>query len=158
MMAQPSRTRRILKWTGLLFCLLIVAVWGITLFWVVSYWWNGGGIGVGECGAFFFWSPGRPAEHWRVSSTLDHFRHILPSIRHAPSRVNKPPLMTTRYCVPLWIILLVIGIPTAWLWYRDRRRYPPGHCQRCGYDLTGNVSGRCPECGEGITPSQLETK
>ncbi len=21
------------------------------------------------------------------------------------------------------------------------------YCQKCGYDLTGNVSGRCPECG-----------
>ncbi len=28
-----------------------------------------------------------------------------------------------------------------------RRGYPPGHCQRCGYDLTGNLSGVCPECG-----------
>ena len=27
---------------------------------------------------------------------------------------------------------------------------PPGHCQDCGYDLTGNVSGRCPECGKAI--------
>jgi rubrerythrin len=27
------------------------------------------------------------------------------------------------------------------------RRIPPGHCQRCGYNLTGNVSGVCPECG-----------
>lgn len=28
-------------------------------------------------------------------------------------------------------------------------RHPPrpGTCKRCGYDLTGNVSGRCPECG-----------
>ncbi len=24
--------------------------------------------------------------------------------------------------------------------------YPRGHCQRCGYNLTGNTSGRCPEC------------
>jgi predicted Zn-ribbon and HTH transcriptional regulator len=23
-------------------------------------------------------------------------------------------------------------------------------CQKCGYDLTGNVSGRCPECGEAV--------
>ena len=29
-------------------------------------------------------------------------------------------------------------------------RRPPGHCQTCGYDLTGNVSGVCPECGEAI--------
>ena len=26
----------------------------------------------------------------------------------------------------------------------------PGHCPSCGYDLTGNVSGVCPECGNPI--------
>ncbi len=30
-------------------------------------------------------------------------------------------------------------------------RYPPGHCVECGYDLTGNVSGVCPECGISLT-------
>ena len=29
-------------------------------------------------------------------------------------------------------------------------RPPPGHCQNCGYDLTGNVSGVCPECGTSV--------
>ena len=24
------------------------------------------------------------------------------------------------------------------------------YCEKCGYDLTGNVSGRCPECGSPI--------
>ena len=28
-----------------------------------------------------------------------------------------------------------------------RRPYPRGCCIRRGYDLTGNESGRCPECG-----------
>jgi hypothetical protein len=27
---------------------------------------------------------------------------------------------------------------------------PPGCCPRCDYDLTGNLSGRCPECGKKI--------
>ena len=48
--------------------------------------------------------------------------------------------------VPLWIPFLLIAIPTVIAWRRDRRP-KPGHC-RCGYDLTGNVSGVCPECGE----------
>jgi predicted amidophosphoribosyltransferase len=42
---------------------------------------------------------------------------------------------------------------TVILWFADRRRIPPGHCQKCGYDLTGNVSGICPECG---TPVERE--
>lgn len=48
--------------------------------------------------------------------------------------------------LPLWTVLVALAFPTAILFYRDRR-FPPGHCQRCGYDLTGNVSGVCPECG-----------
>jgi hypothetical protein len=47
--------------------------------------------------------------------------------------------------VPLWCVLVVLAVPTVMLWRSDRRR--PGHCQECGYDLTGNVSGACPECG-----------
>ncbi|MBU0616661.1 MAG: hypothetical protein KKI02_02990 [Planctomycetes bacterium] len=52
--------------------------------------------------------------------------------------------------IPLWLPFLIVMIPTAFLWWRDRRRIPPGRCQDCGYNLTGNVSGRCPECGQAI--------
>jgi predicted amidophosphoribosyltransferase len=31
-----------------------------------------------------------------------------------------------------------------------RRRTRPGLCRFCGYNLTGNVSGVCPECGKPI--------
>ena len=32
-----------------------------------------------------------------------------------------------------------------------RPRAPrPGHCRNCGYDLTGNLSGICPECGAAV--------
>ena len=30
------------------------------------------------------------------------------------------------------------------------RRRRSGECTNCGYDLTGNESGVCPECGEAI--------
>jgi hypothetical protein len=52
--------------------------------------------------------------------------------------------------VPLWAPLLIAALPTAVLCWRDRRRIPPGHCPTCGYNLTGNVSGRCPECGQAV--------
>ena len=54
--------------------------------------------------------------------------------------------------LPIWIPLLAMAILTAWLWWRNRnRKHPPGHCQRCGYDLTGNVTGVCSECEEPIS-------
>jgi hypothetical protein len=31
---------------------------------------------------------------------------------------------------------------------RRSRRWGRGECLHCGYELTGNVSGVCPECGE----------
>jgi hypothetical protein len=51
--------------------------------------------------------------------------------------------------LPVWIPTAVFTLAAAWSWWRSRG-YPPGHCRRCGYNLTGNASGRCPECG---TPS-----
>lgn len=33
------------------------------------------------------------------------------------------------------------GIVTVWYWGE------PDTCPGCGYNLTGNQSGRCPECG-----------
>jgi hypothetical protein len=32
------------------------------------------------------------------------------------------------------------------------RRRRKGLCTECGYDLTGNVSGKCPECGVHVNP------
>lgn len=48
--------------------------------------------------------------------------------------------------IPLWIPLGLIALPTLWMWWLDRR---PGRgmCRSCGYNLTGNTSGVCPECG-----------
>jgi hypothetical protein len=47
-----------------------------------------------------------------------------------------------------WAVLGVFGL---WLWEQPaevrQRRRRTGLCSRCGYDLTGNVSGVCPECG-----------
>jgi hypothetical protein len=58
-------------------------------------------------------------------------------------------LITTFVYIPLVsipLLVLLLGVPaTALLWWLDRQR--PGFCRECGYDLTGNVSGRCPECG-----------
>jgi len=41
--------------------------------------------------------------------------------------------------------LLAIGRAAGWLHVPV---YPYPACVHCGYNLTGNTSGRCPECGE----------
>jgi hypothetical protein len=54
----------------------------------------------------------------------------------------------------VWLALaLVVGLTVAWVtWKRSEPadRQERGLCTRCGYDLTGNVSGVCPECGTAI--------
>lgn len=46
---------------------------------------------------------------------------------------------------------LVSIVFAVWYYRRGARKVEyPFHCRKCGYDLTGNRSGRCPECGESI--------
>ena len=62
-------------------------------------------------------------------------------------------LVTTIH-IPLWgpLVLLLAWPTVAFLRgpLRRWRRRRKGLCLACGYDLTGNVSGVCPECGEAI--------
>lgn len=44
----------------------------------------------------------------------------------------------------------VIGALAIYLIRRRKRKSPADHCKSCGYNLTGNVSGRCPECGKAL--------
>ncbi len=51
-------------------------------------------------------------------------------------------------------MLLFVGAG-IYYWRRARRGWVlgPHMCRVCGYNLTGNVSGICPECGTPIPPS-----
>jgi len=57
--------------------------------------------------------------------------------------------------VPLWLPLAVLVVSIAVLRWRQRSRGIPEDCNVCGYDLTGNVSGICPECGTPIKPPEM---
>ena len=51
-----------------------------------------------------------------------------------------------------WVLLMVggvfVSIGANWLVYTRGWDQPLiGCCRQCGYDLTGNVSGVCPQCG-----------
>jgi hypothetical protein len=73
--------------------------------------------------------------------------------------------------VPEWSVCAVLALLTVTLWLFDelpgvrlpRRRLvrpnPPLLCRHCHYELFGNFSGVCPECGKATgwaTPEQVE--
>ena len=53
---------------------------------------------------------------------------------------------------PHWFLALIFAIlPTVWLIkWRKRRALGDNVCVNCGYDLTGNTTGKCSECGEAL--------
>ncbi len=57
--------------------------------------------------------------------------------------------------IPLWIPTVLFAGTFVYV-YRPYRRYKHrkrhGLCLSCGYNLTGNESGTCPECGTGVEP------
>ena len=77
-----------------------------------------------------------------------------PLVRFYPDRTGFGwvcSLLEVSICLPLAlfsvypVIAFIRFVPGP---IRRRRRRRRGLCVRCGYDLTGNQSGTCPECGE----------
>ena len=64
-----------------------------------------------------------------------------------PGRVN--PQFRAVVIPMVYPLLLTTVAPAAWVVLRLRRRnrLQAGNCAHCGYNLRGNQSGRCPECG-----------
>ncbi len=57
--------------------------------------------------------------------------------------------------VPYWFPAAIFAVLPVWRlthWVRRRHRNKAGLCRRCDYNLTGNTSGICPECGTPIRP------
>ncbi len=57
--------------------------------------------------------------------------------------------------VPLFLLVLLTSAATAFILWRTRTQTTASRlCLMCGYDLTGNVSGACPECGSSVGVDQ----
>ena len=64
--------------------------------------------------------------------------------------------------LPFWLLAVALAGAPAFLLghaayerYRGAKRRKTGLCSHCGYNLTGNVSGRCPECGTPTDPEAV---
>lgn len=150
-----SHSRRTLKRIGMLLTImagLVVLVSGMrSLIWVPRSGSFYGFLAMGELGIFFA-RPGtnsKPAfimqlaPGWTTSNgyfAMGFFRH--PDISAS--------VIGVFVAAPLWLPVLMVVVPTAFLWVRDRPLQRRGFCSNCGYDLTGNVSGVCPECGKRV--------
>ena len=60
---------------------------------------------------------------------------------------------------PLWplvLMLLILPMVREGQSIRRRHRQASRRCVTCGYNLTGNTSGVCPECGTAVQPQEAK--
>ncbi len=83
---------------------------------------------------------------------FEYYRYVKPQgYRPATTQI----VYSHRYglVVPFWAMVVAAALPAMVLLRQARRRWRTakwlhtGRCVRCSYDLTGNTSGVCPECG-----------
>jgi len=98
----------------------------------------------------------RYATGWSTNVAVRVPRSLWPSYRTWQRRIPFPsgPTVTTwRVLVPYWLMTVIGGVATV-AFYLRARRPRRGFCKTCGYNLTGNVSGICPECGRRISSAE----
>ncbi len=73
-------------------------------------------------------------------------RYTLPNVG------SRPGQRAIQVVVPIWVLVAWTALlPALVLWKHMSRPRRPQTCSKCAYDLTGNISGTCPECGTRIT-------
>jgi hypothetical protein len=81
------------------------------------------------------------------------FQYGLSGFRQAD---ENPTIHCAYFSVRYWVVgipFAIMPLATSIRIYRNRRRRTSGSCVHCGYNLTGNASGACPECGTACSTS-----
>src|SRR6185437_5858848 len=96
----------------------------------------------------------RRAEGWPVDMSLDRRsgNRFIGAFGFGYSRNDS--ISQSIYQIPLWCVVVVSGAwPMSWACKRARRQFRrcKQMCVHCNYNLTGNTSGVCPECGTAVT-------
>ena len=68
-----------------------------------------------------------------------------------------PLFVNGKVFFPLCHVAL-LGAACGYVGWKRARCKPHGFCPVCSYDLTGNVSGTCPECGTAVDTSEHAAK
>ena len=83
------------------------------------------------------------AEQRKTTDELDSMNKTIPWRRNYS--VPAAPAVVALAVLPAFHVCVAIRRAGD-----RRRRLRLGRCSRCGYDLSGNVSGVCPECGTSV--------
>jgi len=113
---------------------------------VNAFYWSGRMCRGGGGPDNFFWSISAD----RASPPTDLMDGV--GLTRPQFRLEKSGLTCVIASLPLWVLLFVSFAFTVAVRHIERRFVAPGRCSHCDYDLTGNLSGRCPECGQTIAP------
>jgi len=99
-----------------------------------------------DCGAFYFaYRPNAAPTGFTLPRSTATPRFMFNAFpMYGPRGVQ----VTWRGWVSLAPLLGLLLVLILALWWAELRPVLPNHCRRCGYNLTGNTTGRCPECGE----------
>lgn len=156
----PQATLLIL-WLARAMVVIVLAAWGFSWGWVAGYGDTGAwcALGYGRFTVVHHRPPGEPSVGFHAWMWPTGPAWAAAANRNDPdaTALNRigltlPGIDCYAVEVPLWSLLLFFGAAT---WLLRSKRIAPGHCTRCGYDLTGNVSGRCPECGSAVSGSPV---
>lgn len=88
-----------------------------------------------------------------ILSTLDQKTPYFVAYKRGPVYLLPIVHISERFVfLPVWLISACCI--SSGLLFRRLTRPRRSACARCGYDLTGNVSGICPECGRATDPTR----
>jgi hypothetical protein len=98
-----------------------------------------------------------PLIRWRdedCGHAYQHVANVTAVVYYSILAVATVVSFVSRNGALFWIVVLVgpvvgVGVAIRLRTAIVRSKRDPGACERCGYDLRGNVSGVCPECGLG---------
>lgn len=89
--------------------------------------------------------------HSTVSMTDIEDQRSLDAWCNVPELRTRAPIRVVHIGIPIWLVVVASLAWPGFVILRTRMqragRCRRGECLACGYDLQGNVSGQCPECG-----------
>lgn len=144
-MNRRIRMRRIFKWVCTGSCASLAIFWIVSLYRNISYTPGGPWEFTTHPGALMIIKDSDYYWHYsRLEVRPYYWEHPQFWWVHSSTKGNNDFYVF----VPIWMILLPIVPVSFWIWHSDR--HPKSGCINCRYNLTGNVSGVCPECGSVI--------